>query len=466
MIKDFGDWLSPMLVKELRQGMRSRIFMAAFYLTQLLMILTVVFNLVATSEGSTETDTAGFLNGLFWIMISIPLLFLTPIRGFGSIHEEIRGGTIELVFLTRLTAWRIAAGKWTALMVQTLLLVSAILPYVLLRYFLGGVNVIEDLQTLLLLLLTSASLTALTVAISPYESKLLRVLFIIGMLGSALFLLGSVLTWMAYGRLTGGATLANWQVYLGAAIYIPAFVILSLEIAASRIAPPAENHALRKRLIGLYFLLVATGLSAFTDTDASVYVFSLLFIGAVVVDALGEPVYVIPSIYRPFLQRGSWGRMLGGIFTPGWVAASRYVAVLGILGGLSLWATGQLNDETKALGYISYFGFLIFPAALIRLLVPTTKFFLGFYLALQFLLAAITLLVAMMAGISNEPLTTWLCIIPNAVFLLNLTGQVTPDQLPAFLIVTLAVTAASLGILLARTITPQRDIRAALPQNL
>lgn len=465
MTKDFGDWLSPMLVKELRQGMRSRIFMAAFYLTQLLMILTVVFNLVATSSGSAESETAGFLNGLFWLMISIPLLFMTPIRGFGSLHEEIRGGTIELVFLTRLTAWRIAAGKWTALMVQTLLLVSAILPYVLLRYFLGGVNVIEDLQTLLLLLLTSASLTAMTVAISPYESKLLRILFTIGMLGSALFLLGSVLTWMAYGRLTGGATAAGWQVYVGAAIYIPAFVILSLEIAASRIAPPAENHAVRKRLIGLYFLIVAAGLSAFTDADISIFGFSLLFIAAVVVDALGEPVYVIPSIYRPFLERGWWGRLLGGIFTPGWVAATRYVALLGVLGGLALWGNGELNDETKALAYVSYFGCLIFPAALIRLLVPTTKFFLGFYLALQFLLAAITLLVAMMAGISNEPMTTWLCVIPNSVFLLNLTGQVGPEQLTSFLIVTLVITAASMTLLLARTITPQRDINAALRQN-
>ncbi len=465
MTKDFGDWLSPMLVKELRQGMRSRIFMAAFYLTQLLMILTVVFNLVATNSGSSELETSSFLNGLFWLMISIPLLFMTPIRGFSSLHEEIRGGTIELVFLTRLTAWRIAAGKWTALMVQTLLLVSAILPYVLLRYFLGGVNVIEDLQTLLLLLLTSASLTAMTVAISPYESKLLRVLFIIGMLGSAMFLLGSVLTWMAYGRLTGGATATSWQLYAGAAIYIPAFVVLSLEIAASRIAPPAENHAIRKRLIGLYFLIVAAGLSAFTDADVSIFAFSFLFIAAVVIDALGEPVYVIPSVYRPFLKRGWWGRLLGGILTPGWVAATRYITLLAVFAGLALWANGQLNDETKALGFVSYFGWLVFPAALIRLLVPTTKFFLGFYLALQFLLAAITLLVGMMAGISNEPMTTWLCVIPNSVFLLNLTGQVGPDQLTAFLAVTSAMTAASVAILLVRTITPQRDIRAALQQT-
>ncbi len=41
---DFPDWLSPMLVKELRQGIRSKAFMAVFFLTQLLMILSVVLN--------------------------------------------------------------------------------------------------------------------------------------------------------------------------------------------------------------------------------------------------------------------------------------------------------------------------------------------------------------------------------------------------------------------------------------
>ena len=45
---DFGDWLSPMLVKELRQGMRSRVFVAAFYVTQVLMILSTIFPVSAT----------------------------------------------------------------------------------------------------------------------------------------------------------------------------------------------------------------------------------------------------------------------------------------------------------------------------------------------------------------------------------------------------------------------------------
>lgn len=463
---DFSDWLSPMLVKELRQGMRSRIFMAAFYLTQLLMILAVIFNLAAVSNSEMAMPLEEFINGLFWLMISVPLLFVMPIRGFGALHEEIKAGTIELVFLTRLTAWRIAAGKWTALMVQTLLLVCSILPYVLLRYFLGGVNVIDDLQTLLFLLLACAGLTAMMIALSPYDSKLLRALFVIGMIVGFLFLLVVMMGYVMSGRTSPGlgTSVKTWQIYAGVAAYVPAFIILALEIAASRIAPPAENHAVRKRLLGLYFLLVAVVFTTFGGNADVLYGFSLLFVIPVVVDALAEPVVMIKSIYRPFLNRGPIWRLLGGIFTPGWISAPGYVLLLTAIAGPALFFQGELQEPSSALDYVSFLGWLVFPAALIRLVMPTTKYFLGFYIALQFFFAALTMLVSMMAGITNDPLSIWLSPIPNCVHLLNSAGQVPSEQQMEFLVVTMIMTGAALSLLLARTITTRRDIRAALGQ--
>ena len=463
---DFSDWLSPMLVKELRQGMRSRIFMAAFYLTQLLMILAVIFNLAAVSNSEMAMPLEEFINGLFWLMISVPLLFVMPIRGFGALHEEIKAGTIELVFLTRLTAWRIAAGKWTALMVQTLLLVCSILPYVLLRYFLGGVNVIDDLQTLFFLLLACASLTAMMIALSPYDSKLLRALFIVGMIVGFLFLLVAMMGYVMAGRMSAGmgSSVKTWQIYAAVAAYVPAFIILALEIAASRIAPPAENHAVRKRLLGLYFLLAAVVFTTFGGDAEVLYGISLLFLIPVVVDALAEPVVMIKSIYRPFLNRGPIWRLLGGIFTPGWISAPGYVLLLTAIAGPSLFFQGQLQEPSSALDYVSFLGWLVFPAALIRLVMPTTKYFLGFYIALQFFFAALTMLVSMMAGITNDPLSIWLSPIPNCVHLLNSVGQVSSEQQTEFLVVTMIMTGAALSLLLARTITTRRDIRTALSQ--
>jgi hypothetical protein len=464
---DFSDWLSPMLVKELRQGMRSRIFIAAFYLTQLLMILCVVFNLILSASKGQQVPLFGFLNGLFWFMISVPLLFVMPIRGFSALHGEMKTGTLELVFLTRLSAWRIAAGKWTAIVVQTLLLVCAILPYVLLRYFLGGVDIIEDLQSLFFLVVASAVLTAMTVAISPYESKLLRALFVIGLIFTFQFLIGIIFAWLASSSFGGASSrsTASWQLYVGLALFIPAFIILAIEIGASRIAPPAENHALRKRLIGLYLLLVAPLFVLAGADDKAVFPLALFFLAVVLIDAMAEPVVVIRSLYLPFLRRGNAGRILSLFFTPGWVSASWYVALIVALGGGILFWRGQFNDAKVILGYIACFGALIFPAALIRLFVPATRFFLGLYIGVQFFLGALSILVGMMAGISGEPLSKWLCLIPNCTFISSLFGQVQPGDILLFVTATLFTTTASLAVLLARTISPLRQIRAATSDN-
>jgi hypothetical protein len=463
---DFADWLSPMLVKELRQGVRSKVFMSAFYLTQALMILSVIFSLTAADEGEGPGHAFGFLNGLFWFMIGVPLVFFMPLRGFSALYGEIKAGTLELVFLTRLSALRIAAGKWTALMVQTLLLVAAILPYVLLRYFLGGVNVAADLTTLFFLLLVSGMLTAATIAMSPYESKILRSLFSIAMVFGFMFLLMSMLGAMTARAMAGAWSPSNLGlVFLAAALFTPAFIFLCLEIAASRIAPPAENHALRKRLTGIYFLLVANLLVLLGAEASMVMGFTLLLLTVVVVDALSEPQQFVRSIYRPFLRLGVAGRVAALLLTPGWISASWFVAFLTVAGGGLLWLQGQRDDPNHILSHVAYLGGLLFPAALIRLFAPGTKYFLGIYIVLQLFFIVLTLLVSMMTSISHEEIDHWLSALPSCTFLLVIFNRVEPDMTMEFLAVTGFATAVSLIILLARTLAPLRDIRQALGQT-
>jgi hypothetical protein len=464
---DFGDWLSPMLVKELRQGIRSKVFMAAFFLTQLLMILSVIFSLTTSGDGDDGNGAFAFVSGLFWFMIAVPLLFLMPLRGFGSLFGEIKSGTLELVFLTRLSALRIAAGKWTALMVQTLLLVAAVLPYVLLRYFLGGVDVVDDLLGLLFMVVISGMLTAATIALSPYESRILRAFFGVGMIFGFLFLMGRVIVLMSMRTMgaPGGSMPSLWMVLFGAVLFVPAFIFLCLEIAASKIAPPAENHAIRKRLTGFYLLIAASAL-VLLGSDATITLgFSLVLITLVVFDALAEPQQYIRSVYLPFLRRGAIGKFGALWLTPGWVSASWFVAILTIFGAIVFWAFGELSDPAGALKRVAFVGWLIFPAAVVRLFAPGTKYFLGFYLAQQFFYAVLTLLVSMMANISGDPMALWLCPLPPCTFLLSVTEQVKPEQIAEILVLTGVITAASLGVLLVRSIAPLRDIRAALSQT-
>lgn len=467
---DFPNWLSPMLVKELRQGIRSKAFMAVFFLTQLLMILSVVLNLVATSA-SRSGEMPLFLNGLFWVLISVPVLLIMPIRGFSTLHSEMKTRTLELVFLTRLSARRIAFGKWLALMAQMVLLLCAVLPYVMLRYFLGGINLLEDVQATFFLLVAGSVLTALTVAMSPFESRIVRIFAIIGFVLLITFAPSFLGMWIAKFLVTGSGPLSILRIYLCIFAFVPAFIALCIEIAASRIAPAAENHATSKRLIGLYFLLIPIPLGL-TGIDMSVlYLLSTLFIAAVVVDALAEPMSTSLSVYRAFLKKGNLGTALSCVFSPGWASATFYVALLGLLGVPLLYLTGSFADQNQTLGYLSFYGALIFPAALIRLFAPRTPIFLGLYVGTIFLCETLSLILVIMSNLGDKSFLLWLSPLPPSVFMFNLTEQFVGGSMgETFLGVTAATTIVLLFVLALRSAGPlnaaHSEARKALQANV
>ena len=78
--------------------------------------------------------------------MGLPVLVVLPLNGLGAINGEIKANTLELIFLTRLTAFRIVVGKWLAIFVQCLLFICAVLPYLVLRYFIGGINLAAELE--------------------------------------------------------------------------------------------------------------------------------------------------------------------------------------------------------------------------------------------------------------------------------------------------------------------------------
>src|SRR4029077_2122174 len=81
---DFADWLSPILVKELRQGLKSRIFVSSFIVMQAVMIVTMGLRLLDQPTGPGAGGFGAF-DGFFWAMLWIPLLVLMPARGLGAL---------------------------------------------------------------------------------------------------------------------------------------------------------------------------------------------------------------------------------------------------------------------------------------------------------------------------------------------------------------------------------------------
>ncbi len=89
---------------------------------------------VHRSARGGDGGNTGVSSGFFWTLVALPLVLILPWTGLGAISGEHRANTLDLMFLTRLSAWRILLGKWIAIVAQAVLLLAAVLPYVVLRY--------------------------------------------------------------------------------------------------------------------------------------------------------------------------------------------------------------------------------------------------------------------------------------------------------------------------------------------
>lgn len=362
---DFSDRLSPVLVKELRHGLRTRAFIAFFLILQGLLILTLLGDLGEAFGSSTSPHARSASSGVFWFFIGATLLYFLPMRGFSAISTEIKSNTLELIFLSHLTAWRIVTGKWISLVAQTSLFVCAVLPYMLLRYFIGGINLVEDLQILLTMFLASAILTAFSVAVSAFNSRVATVFF--GFTG-IFFLMSFGVFLTQFGRRGaspfGGSPEEFYLMFLG---FGTMFLLTMLIAGASKIAPPAENFAQWKRIMALLAMSIATVFLAFNVATDFSFAVAVLLAFFICFFSLGEEVHFIPSICKPFVRYGWPGQLAGRFFYPGWPSGVRFTLLIGLI--LSL-AMGFSGEEIGKM-FVFVFGLLaslLMPLAILMIL--------------------------------------------------------------------------------------------------
>ncbi len=357
---DFADWLSPMLVKELRQGVRTRVFVLLFILLQVFMLLDLVLSLLVAASGVSASEGTFF----FWLMVAVPTLLIIPLSGLNAIGGEIKGNTLELIFLTRLTAFRIVVGKWLALFGQVLLLVCAALPYLVLRYFMGGVNLANELFLLGMMLVGSALLIAIATGVSAFPTRLVRPLSVL--LGLIAFYWGAIFFVEVFmrGRMT--SSLPDLTTILTVLVSGAILILLALDMGAARIAPPAENHSATMRLLTLAGLGLAAVTSIFSRRFTGISFGAFVVAAIVCAVAVCEEPRAIPSLYRPFARRGWPGRMVGRFFYPGWHTGTLFLLGM-FVAFAALFARERMffNDETVA-RFVALVGTLLLPVALVR----------------------------------------------------------------------------------------------------
>jgi len=328
---DFPGWLPPMLVKELRQGLRQRGFVGGLIVAQAVLAIMFIWGFaIEVNEGSSRS----MIDGVFWSTIFGTLLLVAPLRALGALHAEIDARTMDLLLLTRLNSWRIVWGKWVSLVTQSLLLVVSLLPYAVVRYFFGSVDVVRDLVVIGVLLVFSAIFTAVGLWASGMN-RVLRLLLIIGVIFMSLGMFGGILGGgLASVRGSGlpgfSGTVPEWVV-AALWLWIAACVIgYCLMLAVRWFAPMAENHAIGPRLMPL---ALAVPLPFFAwlgsvnelQENAEAWLVACGFI-ALIEMAGGREVMAIHL--RGGMGRPGWRRVAGSLVLPGWQSAARWLAVL------------------------------------------------------------------------------------------------------------------------------------------
>lgn len=368
-LKDFSDRLSPMLVKELRQGMRSPIFV--WGLISMNLFLAMVVWLTMASPEERDLHRAFFGGYCFLVCV------LLPLRGSNALHEELRGNTIDTLVLTHLSGWRITLGKWVAVAAQQVLASITVLPYLIVRYFAGGLNVPLELAWLGIFLLLGVGAAAVLTGLSWLKFFLLRAAVMLGMTAATGGFCISVLHEM-YGYrneyfIDELYAELGWKFFVIAGIAILHLMFFTLDLGAAQVAGMAENRSTRRRVVGLSVIAVYIALPLWSyrtlsssmmsrSSEALLGMGTALAVGTglllILQSLLEKPVNLAP-VLQPFIRKGWIGRLAGRFLYPGWATGVLFSGALllstVLVMGAAIWNAWEPVPEWAAASPSTYY---------------------------------------------------------------------------------------------------------------
>jgi hypothetical protein len=255
--------LNPILVKDTRAWLRSRGFLALFFVV-LGLVQTVTINFVLLAVDRPEVGWTLFT----WLLAGLGLVLGGVVPSF--IHErfsaEMTTGSTELALISRLTAAGLVRGKALTGMAAAMLFFAAAGPSLMLAYRLGGVSLPVALYAIAVLLFLSAFANLLAV-LGAAVGRLSRS----RLLGLPVLVLGcgmglAVLLYSIMSAFRSGTGFREPRFWLFNILVAGAGTLVGLflyAVATSRLSFRADNRDTLPRLclsLLVLFLLVAGSL--------------------------------------------------------------------------------------------------------------------------------------------------------------------------------------------------------------
>lgn len=269
-VNEFPDWLDPMVVKELRQGLRASWFLGPFIGIQMA-CLGLIWIEYRAANGGAALASEEIGHQFFWGLVFLTLGGVLPLRSLTGLSGDLAGDGTRLVLLAGISRWRIVMGKWLTQMMLAGLTAISLMPYAIVRYFFGGVEFLPNLLTLGCALGVAAAMNALLLGASGYADYWMRTLIA---LAGALYvgvpmvalaaMVGDVSTADELFR-PGLASLAVLWGVLGVGLALTYYCLCGLQLARARLragtrpweVPPSRPVLVLFFLSPLYFGLIS-----------------------------------------------------------------------------------------------------------------------------------------------------------------------------------------------------------------
>lgn len=242
--------LNPIIVKEVRQGLRTRSFWVFFSL-QLLVCLTIALIAFAVGGDGVGNEGVGFFIA-FFLCLAVVQFFVLPYSAYRSMAREREEETWVLLTLTGIGPRRVLRGKLGSYAVQGLLYASAAGPFVLFSYYLNGIDLPTVVVALTLgfawhLFLVSLAVSMATLADSKIVRGLLHFVLIFGLIQGLIMGLSSAWGIVEAVRRGSGDDVI-WVVLAAICFGMVTTSVLMFEAAAARLSLVTENYTRGPRI--------------------------------------------------------------------------------------------------------------------------------------------------------------------------------------------------------------------------
>ena len=245
------DLWNPILVKEVRQSLRGRLFRMSFMGTLVLAALACTTIIMSMGSNISETEARGYVTSMLLCM-GCALWAVVPFATFQSMGSEWEENAYDLLILSDIRPRRIVRGKLLSASVQGLLFVAAFLPFLILSFLLQGVDLLSLLFLVTTSILLSGALSAVALFLSTLTSKRFARIMLLVVLGFLIFGAFGMAGSFSAELLRRPGSLRDRDFWFGTYYAVAIISLVSLVVyvsAANMLSHSEENRSTTLRIV-------------------------------------------------------------------------------------------------------------------------------------------------------------------------------------------------------------------------